>query len=426
MKAHNDRFWMLSLLIIGVLLGTPLVVSHFFLPSEIRLRVGEEHTFNFELPLKADIKKNEDIIIKDDQDQFVTTHHVNLNKPLSVTMLEEGRTEVALSFLGIIPLKTVAVQAMPYEELIPCGEVVGIKIDTSGVLVLGVGEFESERGITAPCKGVIEVGDLITDCNGKEVENKEDFRSIIESSEDEAVELAVLHKGQEKHVTIWPCFCPAENQYKIGLWIKDSTQGIGTITYINPRTGSFGALGHGISDSQTHILTPIRSGEIMEVAITHITKGTKGQPGEVSGIIDYDYDSQLGKIEENQSLGIFGKAEQTFISAQQHQAIPIAFQDEIHEGEAKVMVDLTGEGVKEYAVEIQKVSKYSSEPAKGMVIKIIDEELLGLTNGIIQGMSGSPILQDGKLVGAVTHVFVHDPTRGYGIFIENMINNEIK
>ena len=146
-------------------------------------------------------------------------------------------------------------------------------------------------------------------------------------------------------------------------------------------------------------------------------------PGELSGIIDYDEESRLGQITLNSSLGIYGRVNENYLNEKKNGALPIAFQDEVHEGKASIMLDLTGEDTKEYEVEIQKVSKYSNEPSKGMVIRIVDEELLNMTNGIIQGMSGSPILQDGKIIGAITHVFVHDPTRGYGIFIENMINN---
>lgn len=412
------------LMFIGMLAATPLVVSSFFLPSEIKIIAGEEHLFNFDLPLKASILKANGLIIKDAKEQNIESKSVNLNKPLYVTMEEEGTADVTLSFMGIIPLKTVAVQALPYQTLIPCGEVVGIKVDTTGVLVLGVGEFEAEGAMVAPCKGIIEVGDVILACNGQQIETKEEFRDCIEENADKSIRLDIKRKGEENSVSVTPCFSSSENEYKIGLWIKDSTQGIGTITYINPENNHFGALGHGITDTQTHMLTPVRSGEIMKVFVTRITKGEKGSPGELSGVIDYDRSSQLGIITTNQALGIYGKVDRYFLSAQKSAALPIAFQDEVHEGKATVMVNLTGDGVKEYEVEIQKVSKYSNEPSKGMVIKIIDEELLELTNGIIQGMSGSPIVQDGKIIGAVTHVFVHDPTRGYGIFIENMLCND--
>lgn len=420
-KPFKHRLALAIFLFVILLLATPIVVSSFFLPSQIRLIVGEEHLFNFDIPLKAKLSQGEGIVIKDKTERIVNISSIHLNHPFYVTMLEEGSADVTLSFLGIMPLKTVSVQAIPYQELIPSGEVVGIKIDTSGVLVLGVGEFEAEEHIVSPCRGIVEVGDLIIACNGKPVETKEDFRDAVELAQAQPLNLTLNHQGTEKEVTVTPCFSKREQLYKIGLWIKDSTQGIGTITYINPKSQSFGALGHGITDTQTHQLTPIKTGEIMEVAITHIKKGEKGDPGELSGIIDYDQQSLLGEISANNSLGIYGKVSKEYLETQANEPLPIAFQDEVHEGKASVMVNLTGEGVKEYEVEIQKVSKYSNEPSKSMVIKIIDPELLALTNGIVQGMSGSPIVQDGKIIGAITHVFVHDPTRGYGIFIEEML-----
>ena len=421
-KQKHTLAWCVFLFI-SLLIATPFVVSNFFLPSEIKLIVGEEHHFNFEIPLKASIVKGEDIIIKDDAERFIGSHSIDLNRAFYVTMPEEGETDVTLSFMGIIPLKTVSVKALSYQTLIPCGDIVGIKVDTTGVMVLGVGEFESENTTVSPCKGLIEIGDIILECNGRPVESKEAFRSLIESSSAEEVVLQLSRKGELKKVKITPAYSKSEEEYKIGLWIKDSTQGIGTMTYINPENGHFGALGHGITDTQTHILTPVRTGEIMEVMITKIKKGEKGAPGELSGIIDYKEESLLGEIDLNSSLGIYGQVNKNYLERKKNEALPIAFQDEVHEGKASIMLNLTGKGSREYEVEIQKVSKYSNEPSKGMVIRIVDDELLALTNGIIQGMSGSPILQDGKIIGAVTHVFVHDPTRGYGIFIENMINN---
>ena len=300
-KQKHTLAWCVFLFI-GMLLATPLIVSKFFLPSEIRLIVGEEHHFNFDVPLRASILKGEEVIIKDNKQHDIKRSMINLNKPLSVTMLEEGETDVTVSFLGVIPLKTVAVKAVSYQKLIPCGDIVGIKVDTTGVMVLGVGEFESDHDIVSPCKGLIEVGDIILACNGKEVDSKEDFRDAIEMCNSRKVVLDISHKGEEKKVTVSPCYSKAENEYKIGLWIKDSTQGIGTMTYINPDNGHFGALGHGITDTQTHILTPIRTGEVMEVSITKIKKGEKGAPGELGGIIDYGEESKLGEICLNNAL----------------------------------------------------------------------------------------------------------------------------
>ena len=225
---------------------------------------------------------------------------------------------------------------------------------------------------------------------------------------------------------IVPIYSEKDNEYKIGTWIKDGTQGIGTLTYVDPETLDFGALGHGITDSDLKKLIPIKQGEITKASITSIKKGEKGEPGEISGIIEYSDPSIIGSVSQNTSLGIFGKINDNGVDYLCHKKIPVAFQNEVHEGKATILASITGEGVGEYEVYVQKVAQYSTEPTKGMIVKITDERLLDLTHGIVQGMSGSPIIQDGKLIGAITHVFVQDPTKGYGIFIENMLNTDVK
>lgn len=410
--------------VLGLLLTSPLIISHYYLPKEVKLIVGKEHIFDFDIPLKANLLKDQMLIVKGENEDLIDKNAISLNKPLYVSMNEAGKTNITLSFLGFIPLKTVSVEAIPDRELIPCGKIVGIKVDMEGILVLGVGEFEIENQIVSPCKGLVEPGDMILKCNGTELKTKEDLREIVEKSQDKNLTLTILRNKLIKQVVVKPYYSMFDHEYKIGLWIKDSTQGIGTLTYIEPETGSFGALGHGITDTDTKKLMPIREGNIMNATITTIKKGKKGVPGEMSGIIDYQDKNIIGKVTNNTPIGIYGQVNPAITQELINQKVPIAFQDEVVEGKAYILLDLNNEEIKKYEVAIQKVSKYSNEPAKGMIIKIVDEELLKLTNGIIQGMSGSPIIQNDKLVGAITHVFIQDPTRGYGIFIENMINNE--
>lgn len=426
MKKGKSKYFLAASIVcfIVVIAMTPLMISYFYLPKEIKLIAGEEHLFNFDVPLCASLLQQEDIVIKDANSEVIKDKLINLNHPFYVTMPSEGSTDITLSFMGVIPLKTVSVQALPYEELVPCGKVVGIRVSTEGILVLGVGQFEIGEEEVSPCKGLLQPGDLIVSCNGEKLYHKEDLKNHIEASQDEVIKLQVMRGKEEKSIAIRPQYSYLDHEYKIGLWVRDSTQGIGTITYVNPETGDFGALGHGIVDNETKYMMPVREGEMLEADITRIKKGEKGEPGEISGVINYEEESYLGDIQKNTAIGIYGVLNQTVVEALEYPTVPIAFQDEIHEGRASVLIDLDGTGAKEYEVRIQKVSKYSSEPSKSMVIEIKDEELLAQTGGIIQGMSGSPILQDGKLIGAITHVFIHDPTKGYGIFIENMLNNE--
>ncbi|WP_069998186.1 SpoIVB peptidase [Cellulosilyticum sp. I15G10I2] len=426
MKHRKKRVFFICFisLVVCLIISSPIIISHYYLPKEVKLIVGKEHIFNFDIPLKANLLKDQMITVKGEHESVIDTGSISLNKPLYVSMNEAGKTDVTLSLLGFIPLKTVSIQAIPNREVIPCGKIVGIKVDTKGILVLGIGQFEIEGKIISPCKGLIEPGDMILKCNDMELKAKEDLRDIIETTQKEKIKLTVLRNKEIKEVMVQPSYSMFDNEYKIGLWIRDSTQGIGTLTYIDPETGSFGALGHGITDTDTKKLMPIREGNIITTTITHIKKGKKGIPGEISGIIEYEDKNIIGEVINNTPIGIYGELDKNKTQDINEKKVPIAFQDEVHEGKASILVDLTNDKVQEYEVYIQKVSKYSNEPAKGMIIKIVDERLLNLTNGIIQGMSGSPILQDGKLIGAVTHVFIQDPTRGYGIFIENMINNE--
>lgn len=407
---------------------SPFIISYFYLPSNIKLIAGKEHIFNFEIPIKASVIKNQSIRIRDNANDNRELTSISLNKPFKLTMNEPGIADFKLSMFGIIPIKTVSVEAIPHKKVVPSGKIIGIRIDTKGVLVLGVGSFEvKDNEMASPCKGLLEIGDTILSANSQMLSCKEDLKDIVENSKGEKIKLLVQRGDTTKDIEITPMHSELDNEYKIGLWIRDSTQGIGTLTYYDPYTGRFGALGHGITDVDTKMLMPIKTGNIIDADITCIKKGKKGEPGEIGGIIDYEKHNILGEIDNNTSLGIYGKIDIDKLDDRENveeKAVPVGFQDEVHEGKASIILNLTGTEAKTYDVIIQKVSRYNSEPAKGMVIKIVDPKLLDLTNGIVQGMSGSPIIQDGKLVGAVTHVFVHDPTKGYGIFIENMINNE--
>lgn len=213
----------------------------------------------------------------------------------------------------------------------------------------------------------------------------------------------------------------ADGDFKLGLWIRDDTQGIGTMTYISTN-GEFGALGHGISDSDTGMLVQTSGGELYDTEIMGIEKGTFGKPGVMSGVIYYGNQSKLGAIEANTNEGIFGTVNEKFRNRVKSEAIPIGYRQDVKKGKAYVRSNVSGE-LKDYEIEIQKVDYSTARKSKDMIIKVTDPELLELTGGIVQGMSGSPIIQDGKLIGAVTHVFIQDSTRGYGIFIENMLEH---
>ena len=224
--------------------------------------------------------------------------------------------------------------------------------------------------------------------------------------------------GKQLQVTAQAVQCSADGQYKLGAWIRDSMAGIGTMTYYDPGTGVFGALGHGINDVDTALLMPLQSGNIMYSEVTDVKKGESGAPGELHGAFQVDRD--LGTLSANTAGGVFGTLTDKSLTAG-HTAMEVASRQQVHTGKATILTNIAGDTVEEYEVEIMRVYPAGSEDTRDLMIKVTDPVLLAATGGIVQGMSGSPVLQDGKVVGAVTHVLVNDPTRGYGILMERML-----
>ena len=230
---------------------SPFIISYFYLPSNIKLIAGKEHIFNFEIPIKASVIKNQSIRIRDNANDNRELTSISLNKPFKLTMNEPGIADFKLSMFGIIPIKTVSVEAIPNKKVVPSGKIIGIRIDTKGVLVLGVGSFEvKDNEMASPCKGLLEIGDTILSANSQMLSCKEDLKDIVENSKGEKIKLLVQRGDTTKDIEITPIHSELDNEYKIGLWIRDSTQGIGTLTYYDPYTGGFGAV------SYTHLPLP--------------------------------------------------------------------------------------------------------------------------------------------------------------------------
>lgn len=424
-KVHNKISKVVWTSIICLTLISPFLVSYFYLPSEIKVVAGKDYKWDCNIPLVARISTaTNDLILKNQQNNIIEKEAVNLKNPVYVNMNQVGEADMTLSFLGVIPIKTVNVEALPPMEVIPCGQLIGVKIEMDGLGVVGVGSFQADGKEIAPCKEKMQKGDMIMSVNGEKMENKEAFKEKIENSGGELLQLEVMRKGELKKIEVTPTYCENEDSYKLGIWIKDSMQGLGTLTYLDPINQRFGALGHGITDLEMKKMVPVQEGVMTTARITSIQKGEKGTPGQIGGIIESKEKSVLGQVTTNTAQGIYGIINKNGKNYLDAPTIPVAFQDEIHEGKAIILASVIGGEVRPYDVYIQKVAKYSSEPSKGMVVQITDKSLLKATNGIVQGMSGSPIIQDGKLIGAITHVFVQEPTKGYGIFIENMINTD--
>lgn len=301
------------------------------------------------------------------------------------------------------------------DRVVPMGNAVGIKLFSDGVLVVGLAEVETAEGACSPGKACgLKTGDVITHVNGNEVDTIEEIQSLVAEKEGTPLIIQAVRGRRQLQLTA----AAVENErgvYQLGLWLRDSMAGIGTMTFYDPKTGVFAALGHGIHDVDTAMLMPMESGSTMKATVSAVEKGLSGKPGELRG--DFDLARDQGKLYANTQAGVFGQMTET---ENMKQALPVAKWNEIKTGPATILSNVRGDLVETFEVEITHVAS-AREGTKNLMLKVTDPELLELTGGIVQGMSGSPIIQDGKLVGAVTHVLVNDPTRGYGIFIENML-----
>lgn len=326
------------------------------------------------------------------------------------------RLKGELMLYRLIPIKTVNVDVVDETCLIPCGTPFGIKMLTNGVVIVGIADIKTEKDTVNPANlAGLKTGDVITAINGKEVLTNSEVAGLVEKSGGAVMNFTVKRNEKTLNIGLKPVKSETDGLYKAGLWVRDSTAGIGTLTFYDPTTQCFGGLGHGICDSDTGKLMPLLNGDIVPVTINGVTKGQKGIPGELRGY--FSDDNAIGILDANVAAGVYG--ELNFVP--QGTALKVAMKQDVKAGPAKILTTINGESPRYYDVNIEKIDYRDNIQSKNMVLHVTDPELLTKTGGIVQGMSGSPIIQNNKLVGAVTHVFVNDPTRGYGIFAENML-----
>ena len=315
-----------------------------------------------------------------------------------------------------IPLKTVKVSVVDNSCVVLCGMPFGIKMFTNGVIVVGLADIKTNTGNFNPASEAgLKAGDIILSVNGKTAGSNTDVEKAVESSCGKPVTMTVSRDGQKFSISVQPIRSESDGLYKVGLWVRDSTAGIGTLTFYDPSGNCFAGLGHGICDADTGQLMPLLSGDIVPVTISGVTKGVKGTPGELRGY--FTDDAAIGSLGANVQAGVYGPMK----TPVQGKAVKIAMKQDVQTGPAQVCTTIDGCTPKYYNIEIEKIDYRQGVESKNLVVRVTDPQLLAQTGGIVQGMSGSPIIQNGKLVGAVTHVFVNDPTRGYGIFAENML-----
>ncbi|MDF2723273.1 MAG: spoIVB [Paenibacillus sp.] len=393
-------------------------------PNEIRLFPGQGKQLNLTMPVHAQVTVNPDVVKVNGNAK--ESFQVNLQEPISIESAQSGQTQLQLRLFGKIPLKTVKVNVMPDLKVIPGGQTIGVKIKSDGIMVVGhhlVAVAENKK-VSPGEEAKLQVGDLIQEINGTYTNDVSKVADIVKEAGEKGktLSLKVRRNDQQLQLEMKPAYDIVDKTYRLGLYIRDSAAGVGTLTFYAPDQGVYGALGHVITDMDTQTPITVGEGHIVHSNVTSIAKSQNGEPGEKRANF-FNESKQLGNIEKNTSFGIFGKMFAPPDHSIAKEAIPVAFAEEVKEGPAQIYTVVSGQKVEKFDIEVTHVSKQEFPATKGMVIKITDPRLLEKTGGIVQGMSGSPIIQNGKMIGAVTHVFVNDPTSGYGCFIEWMLQD---
>jgi len=394
-------------------------------PDELRLFAGQSKSLKLAIPAGAEVTvENPEIVAVNGQ--IGKSIHVPLDRPLTVHSAHAGETTMKLKLFGKIPLKTLKVNVVPDLRVIPGGQTIGVKIKSDGILVVGhhLVQTAPEEKVSPGQKADIRLGDLIVAMNGKKVQSASDVSEFVQHAgkANKPLDIELMRGKQRIRVSVSPALDMNEGIYRLGVYIRDSAAGVGTLTFYSPDHGVYGALGHIVTDADTRTPITPRSGEVVQSSVSSISKSQSGDPGEKRAHFFKEH-IVMGNIRKNTEFGIFGDMHRQPGHGAVNEAIPVAFAEEVKEGPAEILTVLEGQKVERFAIEIVHAAKQSGPATKGLVIRITDPRLLAKTGGIVQGMSGSPIIQDGKLVGAVTHVFVNDPTSGYGCYIEWMLQD---
>jgi stage IV sporulation protein B len=398
-----------------IFLLTAWCISSILMPKKINICENSAYDAGFGLEQEKSVT-----VLSNDSKKVKDNIKIELTKNSNLEADSTGKYDAVYTFAGI-PVKKAEVNVLPKSVLVS-GNVTGVVIKTDGVLVLGTGKVTDKNGNDEyPSEGKLKSGDIIEKIDGIKTDTKEQMQKAIEKSNGADVAFIYKRDGDIQTTDISPVFSRADGKYRIGCWVRDDTQGLGTMTFVENDSKSFGILGHGIFDVDTGKLMEASNGNITGSSISGIVKGKKGSPGEVSGMLDKK--NIIGKISSNTEYGVYGKITQNTQDLDLTEA-KTAMTNDIKLGNAVIKSDILGK-MEEYNIEITGINQIGS-PDKGLLIKVTDSRLLDGTGGIIQGMSGSPILQDGKFIGAVTHVFVNDPTKGYGIFAETMLEQAQK
>lgn len=414
-KRKYYQMFLMGLLVIDIVISILYYLWYVDkkIPTDINIVENTEESFDFNLPVQCANTSNKCIKV------------MNNSKADGVLRVSAGRSSgscsAELKLFGVIHYKNINFNIVKKQKIMPSGRAVGIYVNARGVMVLGTAKVFGKDGIEySPAKNILQTGDYIYKIDGEDVSSIEDIENILQSKGASSMKVSV-RRGREKINVKIKGIEGDDGKIKIGTWLREDTEGIGTITYV-AKDNTYAALGHGIADSDTGLLIDISAGGVYNASVNKVISSKKGNPGQISGSVELSDRCRLGSIITNDDSGIKGKISlnESIYSFKEESALPISLKQNIKKGTAYIVCQL-GENVEKYEVEISDIYQNAKEN-KDMVIKVTDDRLLKKTGGIVQGMSGSPIIQDGRIVGAITHVFVNEPVKGYGIFIEKMLS----
>lgn len=421
------------------------------IPDHVYLKEGEELKLDCMLPVKLAVAGEPQAVMAELPEQVsakeslreraagesgartgaigeTTIRTIRERSEIDCSALAVGEHEVVCYLFGVLPIKEVEVSVVEGRRLYAAGRVVGIYGATQGVLVLGSSPVETKnKGYQEPAENLVFAGDYIVAVNREPVQKKEELIRMVEEFGDKPLTLSLWREDELIDVNVRPAAVTQEEsggqRYMLGLWVKDDMAGIGTLTYYDEE-GCFGALGHGIGDGETGSLLRIERGALYEAEIMGIQKGKRGTPGELQGVVYYGKENQIGAVSSNTDIGIYGTLDEERLAeySKTSDRFPVGYKQDVTTGDAVILSDASGEPGT-YHIVIDSLDYAPTDRNKGIRFHVDDSALLDLTGGIVQGLSGSPIIQNGRIVGAVTHVLVNEPTQGYGIFIENMLEH---
>lgn len=413
-------------LLIATISFSPQIRTLLSLPETQQMVVGESSHISLHLPqllenrLVMKVIGPSHSVFSNPVDPAIAINHDETG--YDIVALRPGRASVQFKLLGHIPLKSIAVETLPPRRVVVGGHSIGVMLQSRGIMVVGFAPIVKANGEKAyPARDAgVEIGDLIMKVDGKKVNNENDLARIVDNTDNGQLMVEIKRQNRLHSVTIQTLPCRETSRQRIGLFVRDGIAGMGTLTFWDPESKAYGALGHIILDADTRQGVDVLKGKIVSASVQTLKMGHPGQPGEKIGVFNHN-GSVAGSINSNTSYGIFGKTSVDITNPLFKYPLEVGYAHQVKTGSAEILTVVNGDQIEKFSVVIEKVYPQRRN-GKGLVVKVDDPRLISLTGGIIQGMSGSPIVQNNRIVGAVTHVFLNDPLHGYGIFMDNMLS----